>query len=226
MNNFYKSMVYRRTRRVRRRRAGRRRTRRARQIPRIRRLRRNGNIISIKKTLPPASITVTGDSYQYYSWNLNELFNEENDLGPLFRWYRIRGVKLRFMWTGGVVVQPNTRYGFMYFLRNTSATNTQNGTSGFYFLNANPAVRRLDKVDGTKRSTWYVRVKPQMYNPPDATLNTANNVTTRNSQWFSTDSAGMSQPYRGADVFVAPGLASTGTLDVWATFYVQFKAAR
>lgn len=161
------------------------------------------------------------------TFKLSNLFLEENDIGPLFRFYRLRGVKLRFLYAVNVAqAAGNTgQLGFMYFLRNQSATVTEGGTNPSYFLNANCAIRRLDRLDGVGRySTFYVKVKPVEVNF-DGTTNSQYMPAGRND-WISTDAAGLQIAHRGADLFLHPGTGSSGVIDVWATYYFSTKVPR
>lgn len=73
---------------------------------------------------------------------MSDLYLEENDIGPLFRYYRLRGVKVRFLYSRNVNTgTTNGDLGFMYWVRNSS--NTPTGTAVQNYLNANCAIRRL-----------------------------------------------------------------------------------
>lgn len=163
-----------------------------------------------------------------YTFKLSDVFLEENDIGPLFRFYRLRAVKLRFMYTVNVAQAAgnNGQLGWMYFLRNQSLTNTQGGLSTpAYFLNANAAVRRLDKLDGAGRySQFYVRVKPGEVNFDG--VNNAQYMPTGRNDWITTDGNGLGIIHRGVDIFLHPGVGSNGVLDIWTTYYFTTKQAR
>lgn len=114
--------------------------------------------------------------------------------------------------------------GFMYFVRNQSADVTQ-GTVEWY-LNSNPAIRRLDKLDGTTRySQFYVRVRPIEVNSDTITAAQYQPAQRRND-WITTTANGSNILHRGADVFMHPGTGSTGVIDVWFTYYFSTKGPR
>lgn len=191
-------------------------------------VRRAVNVAHWKKTVLTDSQTITNDTIKNYTYKLNDLFLEEGDIGPLFRFYRLRAVKIRFIYTVNTAQAAgnNGHLGWMYFLRNQSLTTTQGGLSTpAYFLNANCAIRRLDRLDGTNRySQFYVKVKPAEVNFDG--VNNAQYMTPGRNDWITTDGQGMNIIHRGVDMFVHPGVGSAGTLDVWTTYYFTTKQAR
>lgn len=191
-------------------------------------MRRHQSVAHWKKTVLTDSFTLSTDTVKNYVYKLSDLYLEENDIGPLFRFYRLRAVKLRFMYACNTAsATGTTQLGWMYFLRNQSITVTQGGlTPGpAYFLNANCAVRRLDRLDGTNRySQFYVKVKPCEVNFDG--VNNAQYLPPGRNDWITTDGNGLNIQHRGVDAFFHPGVGSSGTLDVWTTYYFTTKQAR
>lgn len=180
-----------------------------------------------KKTFLKESLTLSADVVRNYNFALSDIYVEENDIGPLFRFYRLRGVKIRFFYSQNQGISPNNQLGWLYVVRNTSSTGTAGGSaSPQWYLNANCAIRRLDKLDGTNSySTFYVRVKPVEVNS-DSINQAQYQSSTKRNDWISTDGRGMDMLHRGLDFLSHPGTGSTGVLDVWMTYYFTCKNPR
>lgn len=191
-------------------------------------MRQSQSVVHWKKTVLTESTTVSADTLRNFVFRLGDVYVEDLAIGPLFRFYRLRAVKLRFIYTvnSAAATGAQGQLGWMYFLRNQSITTTQGGLTGQgYFLNANCAIRRLDRLDGTSRySVFYVRVKPAEVNFDG--VNNAQFLPPGRNDWISTDGAGLSIQHRGVDMFIHPGTGSGGVLDVWTTYYFTTKQSR
>lgn len=158
---------------------------------------------------------------------MSDIYVEEGDIGPLFRFYRLRGVKIRFFYSMNASASNTQQLGWMYVVRNTSSTATGSGsTSPEWYLNANCAIRRLDKLDGTNSySTFYVKVKPVEVNT-DSISSAQYQSSGKRNDYITTDGQGMDMLHRGLDLLVNPGIGSTAVLDVWFTYYFTCKNPR
>lgn len=159
------------------------------------------------------------------NFSLRDIYIEENDIGPLFRFYRFRGVKLRFLWTVNLA-SPTVQDGVMYLVRNTSTYATGGGAVDVRaFLNANARVIPLSKLDGSKFATFYFKVKPVEVNSDS--VNTAQyQPPGKKNDWIQTDNQGMDILHRGVDMMIQTNTGTTGSLYVWATYYFTTKNAR
>lgn len=189
--------------------------------PRFRK--QEANVVHWKKTFLYQSQALTADLILGFQHKLTDLYVEENAIGPLFRFYKLKAVKVRFLYTINQGTNASA-LGWLYFLRNQSVTvTTAPGGSAGNFLNCNCAIRRLDGLDGsTNYSTFYYKVKPVEINF-DGVVNTQYMPPGGPGDWISTSDPGMQVIHRGADIFAHGGTGSTGYLDIWMTYYFSTK---
>lgn len=189
-------------------------------------VKRGENVAFFKKTFNLISQTLTTDYITGFNFKISDIYLEENDIGPLFRFYRLRSVKLRFLFTVNAATgqaASGGQMGWVYILGNQALQATP-PTAAYYLNDSKVKIRRLDKLDGASNySCFYYKLKPVEVN-----FDSVSSVQTLDNgkNWITWDGVGKDYIHRGVDIYAHPGTGQTGLLDIWATYYFTCKGAR